>query len=54
MMTAVAIAEMLIALTEVAKISALLVVEDREPTEEEKERVRRAVVRANSLWEAAG
>lgn len=53
-MTAVAIAEILIAVTEIAKISALLVVEDREPTEEEKQRVRSAVGRANSLWEAAG
>ena len=53
-MTAIAIAEMLIALTEIAKISALLVLEDREPTEEEKNRVKAAVGRANDLWEAAG
>lgn len=53
-MTAAAIAQMLIALAEVAKISALLYTEDREPTEGEKERVRVAVARANTLWENAG
>ncbi len=53
-MTAASIAEILIALAELARISALLFMEDREPTEEEKARVKAAVTRANDLWEAAG
>ncbi len=53
-MTAAAIAEILVAAIEIAKISALLVSQDREPTEEEKQLVRDSVNRANRLWEAAG
>lgn len=53
-MTAAIIAETLIAIIEIAKISALLLSEDREPTEEEKQMVRNSVKRANDLWENAG
>ena len=53
-MTAAIIAELLVGLIEVAKISALLVSEDRIATPEEDQRVRAAVKRANDLWEAAG
>ena len=52
-MTAAVIAEMLVAAIEIAKISALLLSQDREPTEAEKQMVKDAVNRANALWEAA-
>lgn len=48
------IASLLIAITELAKIGAVLVEEDREPTEDERLRIKNAVSRANSLWERAG
>lgn len=53
-MTAAAIAEMLIAAIELARLSALLLSEDRDPTEEESARVKANVQRANDLWEAVG
>lgn len=53
-MTAAVVAEMIIAAMEIAKISALLVSENRIATPEEDQRVRAAVKRANDLWEAAG
>ncbi len=53
-MTAAVVAELLIGIIEVAKISSLLVSENRTATPEEDQRVRAAVKRANYLWEAAG
>ncbi|MCH7605116.1 hypothetical protein IID24_03990 [Patescibacteria group bacterium] len=53
-MTAATIAEMLVAAIEIAKISSLLLSENREPTEQEKQMVRDSVNRANNLWEAVG
>ena len=53
-MTAAMVAQMLIGAIEIAKISATLVSENREPTEEEIQTVRNHVRRANDLWEAAG
>lgn len=53
-MTAAIVAEIIIGMMEIAKISALLVSENRIATPEEDQRVRAAVRRANDLWEAAG
>ena len=49
---AISIAQILILITELSKI-ALILGEDREPTEAEKARVKEAVARANRLFDEA-
>ena len=53
-MKAEAMAELLIALMEIAKIGVLLAQEDRAPTQEEKDRMSAVVQRANDIWELVG
>ena len=53
-MTASMVAQILISALEIAKLSATLVAEERDPTEEEIARVKANVQRANNLWESAG